>query len=78
MNGAGQKDEFGVVEIDDESVAVDTEVVLCTILEADSGVEVLIDGLGTTNTLFNMHETNNNLPEISLDFFYTISFKCQS
>lgn len=49
MNGAGQKDEFGVVEIDDESVAVDTEVVLCTILEADSGVEVLIDGLGTTN-----------------------------
>lgn len=54
MNGAGQKDEFGVVEIDDESVAVDTEVVLCTILEADSGVEVLIDGLGTgfTQTVF--------------------------
>lgn len=48
MNDAGHNDEFGFVEIDDKSVAVDIDVVLCTILEADSGVEVL-DCLGTTN-----------------------------
>lgn len=78
MNGAGQKDEFGVVEIDDESVAVDTEVVLCTILEADSGVEVLIDGLGTTNIHCSicMRRTITFLK--SHWNFYTISFKCRS
>lgn len=74
MNGAGQKDEFGVVEIDDESVAVDTEVVLCTILEADSGVEVLIDGLGTTN----IHCSICMRRTITFLNFYTISFKCRS
>lgn len=77
MNGAGHKDEFGVVEIDDKSVAVDIDVVLWTILEADSGVEVL-DCLGTTNVDCSicMRQTITFL--ISHWIFYTISFKCQS
>lgn len=77
MNGAGHKDEFGVVEIDDESVAVDTEVVLCTILEADSGIEVL-DDLGTTNVHCSICMRQIITFMKSHWIFYTISFKCRS